>query len=208
MRAECESRRRLVQTLAAKSANVFFAAAIISSLSILILWCSKQASEPPTPGTISMCLDSSVTVDWLLTDFDLRFHVPAHTLSFRSIPKPAVTIHLGHKDMPPSNTYVVSLNGYAPARLWISSDSRMFRDLEISYPTFSETKGHRVLRDSLGRSFGTDSWGYLRSGERWRYVSFSTGGYAGYLPLPTNQADKLDDAINSACFSPDDPLNK
>jgi hypothetical protein len=37
--------------------------------------------------------------------------------------------------------YVVNLNGYTPARLWISSDTSMFRDLENSYPAFSETKG-------------------------------------------------------------------
>jgi hypothetical protein len=211
MRAACGNRRTGVETCATKPAKVsfrLFAVVFTSCLGFLLFSCSKQANEPPRQVTISMCPELSVEGDWLLTDSGLRFHVPAHALAVRSIPTRAYTVKTVHKDMPPSRGYIASLNGYAGAKLVISPDKGYFRDLEVSYPTFSETNGQRALRDSTGRSFGTDHWGYLPCGERWRYVSFSTGDRAGYEPVPSDQADKLDEAINSACFLRDNNLNK
>jgi len=77
--------------------------------------------------------------------------------------------------MPPERLYVVTSIGPAEAKLVVSPDPGDFRDLEVAYPTFSQHVGERIMRDSEGRSFGTDRWGYLQSGERWRYVKFSTG---------------------------------
>jgi hypothetical protein len=74
------------------------------------------------------------------------------------------------------------------------------KDLKIAYPFFSEHVQKRYIRDSTGRVFGTDSWGYLHAGERWRYTRFSTGDAVGYEPTTPNQADQLDRLINSACF--------
>ena len=112
------------------------------------------------------------------------------------------------RDMPPEMLYVVTSNGDADAKLVVSRDDGDFRDLEVAYPTFSQHVGERTMRDVEGRSFGTDRWGYLQSGERWRYVKFSTGDSVGYEPLPPRQADLLDQIVSSACFSRDESLKK
>jgi len=114
----------------------------------------------------------------------------------------------GLRDMPPERLYVVTSIGPAEAKLVVSPDPGDFRDLEVAYPTFSQHVGERIMRDSEGRSFGTDRWGYLQSGERWRYVKFSTGDRVGYEPLPPRQADVLDQIVSSACFSRDENLKK
>jgi hypothetical protein len=79
------------------------------------------------------------------------------------------------RDMLPESLYVVTLKS-ANAKIVVSPDEADFKDLEIAYRVFSEHAEKRYIRDSTGRVFGTDSsdsWGYLHTGERWRYARFS-----------------------------------
>jgi hypothetical protein len=112
-----------------------------------------------------------------------------------------LTVRKGQRDMPPE-IYVVTLDGHADAKLVGSLDSGDFQDLESAYPIFSKNLEERTVQDTKGRNFGTDRWGYLQNGERWRYVKFTTGDRVGYGPLPPRQADLLDQVVNSACLLP------
>jgi hypothetical protein len=116
------------------------------------------------------------------------------------VPENVFTVRKAERDMPPETPYVVTLNGRAEAKLVISLDSGDFGNLEVAYPTFSKTVGERTVQDTKGRNFGTDRWGYLQDGERWRYVKFTTGDRVGYEPLSPKQADLLDQVVNSACL--------
>jgi hypothetical protein len=102
----------------------------------------------------------------------------------------------------PGTLYVIKLND-ADATLEVWRDDDEFSDLKTAYPVFSEHVEERNIRDATGRILGTDRWGYLQTGERWRYVRFSSGDAAGYKPTPPKQANLLDQVVNSACFSRD-----
>jgi len=128
----------------------------------------------------------------LTSDWGLRFDAPEKVFTIRE----------AQRDMPPERAYVVTLNGRADAKLVVSPDSGDFRDLEVAYPTFSKNVEERTVQDTKGRDFGTDRWGHLQNGERWRYVKFTTGDRVGYGPLSPRQADLLDQVVDSACQLP------
>jgi hypothetical protein len=98
------------------------------------------------------------------------------------------------RDMPPESLYVVTLKS-ANAKIVVSPDEADFKDLEIAYPVFSEHVEKRYIRDSTGRVFGpdsSDSWGYLHTGERWRYARFSMEDAVVNLRLRTRQTNSID----------------
>jgi len=111
-------------------------------------------------------------------------------------------------DMPPELFYEVKLPGSNARMVMAWRDDSIFRNLTLAYPMFSEQVEERNIRDAKGRNWGTDRWGYLRSGERWRYVKFSTGDAAGYEPTTGKLAELLDQVIDSACFAPDKNIAK
>jgi hypothetical protein len=174
------------------------AVAFASCLVCLLFSCSRQVTAPPRAVAVSACADTIAGAHRLAGRFGLRFDVPEDRFTAKK----------GQRGMPPEMLYVVTSNGHADAKLVVSRDDGDFRDLELAYPTFSQHVGERTMRDAEGRSFGTDRWGYLLSGERWRYVKFSTGDSLGYEPLPPRQADLLDQIVSSACFSRDENLKK
>jgi hypothetical protein len=154
----------------------------------------------PTPLTngpqaiaISACPDSTPGVRHIRDAFwgirGVRFDAPDDVFGVSRV----------DRDAPPETLYVVTLKS-ANAKIVVSPDEADFKDLEIAYPVFSEHVGKRHIRDSTGRVFGTDSWGYLHTGERWRYARFTTGDAVGYEPTAPNLADQLDRLVNSACF--------
>jgi hypothetical protein len=128
------------------------------------------------------------------SDFGIRFDAPEKMF----------IVHAGLRDMPPGTLYVVKLRD-SDANIAVWRDDDIFRDLKTAYSVFSEHVEERSIRDATGRISGTDHWGYLQSGERWRYVRFSSGDAAGYKPTPPKQAKLLDQVVNSACFSRDEP---
>ena len=159
----------------------------------LFLAHSPHVANPPQAIAISVCPDVASGVHRIRSDFGIRFDAP----------EKAFTVHAGLRDMPPITLYVVKLKD-AGAKIVVSGDDDDFRDLKIAYSVFSEHIEERNIRDATGRIFGTDRWGYLQSGERWRYVKFSTGDAVGYEPTTPKQANLLDQVVNSACFSRDE----
>jgi hypothetical protein len=154
---------------------------------------SQRVTNPPQAIAISVCPDVTSGVHRIGSDFGIRFDAP----------EKAFTVRADLRDMPPGKSYAVRLKD-AGADLVVSSDDDDFRNLKIAYPVFSEHIEERNIRDATGRIFGTDRWGYLQSGERWRFVKFSTGDAVGYEPTPPKQANLLDQVVNSACFSRDE----
>jgi hypothetical protein len=126
------------------------------------------------------------------SDFGIRFDAP----------EKAFTVHADLRDTPTGTLYVVKLKD-TNANIVVWRDDDIFKDLKVAYPVFSEHIEERNIRDATGRIFGTDRWGYLQSGERWRYVKFSTSDAVGYEPTPPKPATLLDQVVNSACFSRD-----
>ena len=162
----------------------------------LLLRRPTHLTNPPQAIAISACPDSAPGVLHIRDDFwgirGVRFDAPDDVFM----------VSKSDRDMPPESLYVVTLKS-ANAKIVVSPDEADFKDLEIAYPVFSEHVEKRYIRDSTGRVFGpdsSDSWGYLHTGERWRYTRFSTGDAVGYEPTPPNQADQLDRLVNSACF--------
>jgi hypothetical protein len=175
-----------------------FAVVLVSSSAIcLFFWRSPHGLNPPEAVTISVCPDIVFGVHRVTADSGIRF----------AAPEKAFTVHAALRDMPPGRLYVVKLKD-ADAKIVVWRDDDMFRDLKVAYPVFSDQIGQRIIRDATGRNFGSDRWGYLQSGERWRYVRFSTGDAVGYEPTPPKQASLLDQVVNSACLSRDEVFQK
>lgn len=159
----------------------------------LFLARSPYVADPPQAIVISVCPDVASGVHRIRADFGIRFDAPEREF----------TVDAGLRDSPPGTVYVVKLKT-TRANIVVSYDDDDFRDLKIAYPVFSEQVEERNIRDATGRLFGTDHWGYLQSGERWRYVKFSTGDAVGYGPTAQKQANLLDQVVNSGCFSRDE----
>jgi hypothetical protein len=155
---------------------------------------SYHLTKPPLAIVISACSNITSGVQRITSDFGIRFDAPEKMF----------IVHAGVRDMPPGTLYLVKLRD-SDANISVSGDDDIFRDLKTAYPVFSEHVDERNIRAATGRISGTDHWGYLQSGERWRYVRFSSGDAAGYKPTPPKQAKLLDQVVNSACFSRDEP---
>jgi hypothetical protein len=168
--------------------RVFAALILCSCVASLLLSCSNETSN--APQVVAVCPDLTPGTHRILADYGLRFDAPEKLFMVQS----------SVRDMPPGTMYVVKLrNGDAHIVVW--RDDEVFRNLKIAFPIFSKHTEERIIRDTTGRNFGTDQRGYLQTGERWRYVKFSTGDAAGYEPRPPREANLLDQVINSACFS-------
>jgi len=76
--------------------------------------------------------------------------------------------------------------------------------VQNGYPLMSSHIETRTVRTSDGEAFGTDEWGRLKTGERWRYVSFASGDLAGYRPSEIPDADAMDRLLATLCIS-DEP---
>lgn len=114
------------------------------------------------------------------------------------VPETDFVVETGTQDMPPGEVHLVTLRGRSE-RLEISDYDLSF---EQELKAFSAHEHRREVRTSDGRKIGEDHWGYLTTGERWRYLRFIRGGEDGYRPMLPKYADLLDKVINSACLAP------
>jgi hypothetical protein len=134
----------------------------------LLLSCSGEITNPPQAVAVSVCPDLNSGIHRIPSDFGIRFDASDKVFM----------VHEALRDMPPGMMYVVKLrDGDAHIVVWRDDD--IFRDLKNAYPIFSKHIEERTIHDATGRNFGTDRWGYLQTGERWRYVKFSTGDAVG-----------------------------
>jgi len=180
------------------SVRVLAATLLCYCSTLLFLSCSSESTNPPQQVAVSACPDLTPGIHRVLSDFGIRFDAPEKVFM----------VHAALRDMPPGTMFVVKLRDDGNAHIVVWRDDDVFRDLKNAYPIFSKRIEERTIHDKTGRSFGTDQWGYLQNGERWRYVKFSTGDAVGYEPTPPKQANLLDEVVNSACFSRDENPRK
>ncbi|MFZ0787547.1 MAG: hypothetical protein WAM67_17310 [Candidatus Acidiferrales bacterium] len=118
------------------------------------------------------------------------------------VPESEFTIRAGARDMPAGILYTVTLKD-GGARLLIWRDDNMFSELKNVFPVFSQHVEEKDVRTPGGRSIGRDRWGFLKGGDRWRYVTLADGDAVGYRPNSSKEARLFDQIIGSACISPE-----
>lgn len=119
------------------------------------------------------------------------------------VPDGEFIVHTSTQDMPPGKLYAVTRRDNSGTVEVSDTEPLSFSDKSTApFSTFSEFNVIRDVRDSRGRVVGKDHWGYLKTGESWRYVIFAWGDRLGYRPLAPTAAKKLDELINSACVLP------
>jgi len=157
-----------------------------------------NSATPPRAFVLRECLTVSPGRTRMGTDFGLQFDASDEDFAIRS----------GTPDMPPpGRTYVARLKG-SDASLVISwadeadEGAGVFGNLVFAYPVFSRRVAQRDILNEKGGVVGIDKWGELNSRERWRYVRFLNGDAAGYEPINTREAARLDEVISSACYLP------
>jgi hypothetical protein len=143
---------------------------------------------PPTEVVVSACREPAQGMHRITSDFGTHFDVPEKLF----------TVTAATHDMPPERFYMLRVKDSA-ATMVIAHDVGMWVDLKKAFPVFSRHIEERAVRAANQRSLGTDHWGYLKGGERWRYVAFSTRDAIGYRPVPAKEAELFDQVIGSAC---------
>jgi hypothetical protein len=147
------------------------------------------SAQPPPPIVVSECRGAASGTRRINSDFGTQFDVSEKDF----------TVHSGTSDIPPGIGYVVRIKN-RKTNLMIWRDGIAFVELKSAFPIISEHVEVRVIRTPKGRAVGEDHWGYLKSGEHWRYVKFSWGDVVGYRPASPQEAGLLDQVINSACI--------
>jgi hypothetical protein len=132
---------------------------ICACMTFLLLSCSRQITKPPQVVAVSVCRDVAHGMHRITSDFGIRFDAPEKVF----------VVHEALRDMPPGMMYIVRLRD-TDAHIVFWHDDDIFRDLKSAYPVFSKRVEERAIRDAVGGNFGTDQWGYLPDGERWRYI--------------------------------------
>jgi hypothetical protein len=153
-----------------------------------------SSPQPPPALVISDCRTIAPGMRRIGTESSTQFDVTSDTV---------FAIHAGLSDMP-GNGYDATVK-YGGASMAISSEDYVFSNLKSNFPHSSENLIERVVRDRKGRLIGEDRWGYLETGERWRFVRFSWGEAMGYRPARREVASFFDKIIDSACFLPGSP---
>lgn len=151
-----------------------------------IMW--RHTLHSPSVVVVSICQPTSSGMHRIRADFGIEFDVSESVF--------AVQANL--RDMPPGRLYVVTLKN-SNYKMIIWHDDEFFDELKSGFPVLSKRVEEREIHSANGHNVGQDSWGYLRTGEKWRYVSFRTGDAVGYQPVPARQAALFDEVIGSAC---------
>lgn len=164
---------------------------LVLLLSIIFYLAHPRDLRAPTAFVVHTCRDVPSGVRRIRADFGTQFDISEQSFA----------VHSGVQDMPPGINYFVILKD-STARLVITSHDT-WENIEKPFAVFSEDLHERNILGANGGSVGTDHWGSLKSGERWRFVKFLNGDDAAYLPTTPTEAISLDQVIGSACFSRD-----
>jgi len=154
------------------------------------------APPPPSPPALVVCECRGIAPGMrrIRAGVDIWFYIPEKGFTYNSgMGGPTDSL------LPPVQT-VTARNG-SVSELQISAGAiPIERDLQFAWPVFSKHIEQRVVHYSYGSVVSMERWGYLKTGDRWRYVKFAGGGEAGYLPTHEKNAQLFDQIINSACF--------
>jgi hypothetical protein len=181
------------QTLSRKIARWLIPALGVAALlaCVSVYFFLMRTPHPPPALVLAACRDLPPGTHRINADFGTQFDVREKDFTIRS----------GMRDLPPGILHSVRLkDGTASMVIWHDDD--IFNELKSAFPVFSEHVKERHVNTPQGSSVGKDRWGYLSSGERWRYVTFSSGDAVGYRPIRPEEASLLDQVISSACLLP------
>jgi hypothetical protein len=163
-------------------------AGVILFSSVVFYLSLMRDPHAPTAIVVSACRDVAPGMRRVSSDFGTQF----------DLSEKAFAVNIGIQDMPPGKFYTVKLRD-SGASLVIWHDDGVWGDLKNTFPVFSRHIKERNIPGAKERSVGTDRWGYLKSGERWRYVAFSSGDAIGYRPTLPKEAVLFDQVMDSAC---------
>jgi hypothetical protein len=179
-----------VWTVFAISTAIFIAAALVYFFS------ARSPTPVPPVFVISVCRPLAAGRRRIGSNRTIQFDIPESGFKVSS----------EMYDMPPGQwLFGIRLkDGTANLEM---SDGKIpsARELESALPVFSEHVEKRDIYGSQGNRIGDDRWGYLKSGERWRYIKFVWGDEVGYRATRIDKAKVLDQVITSACVLPDGP---
>jgi len=159
---------------------------VLVSVTVYVL---RMPSRPPAL-VLSVCGAVAPRVQRIAANFGTQFDVPMAEFSIKQ----------GSLDAPPEKVFAVSLKeDGAKMMVAMRDDGFAFGGMKDAFPVFSQHVEEREVRFPDGSIAGRDLSGQLKSGERWRYVTFQAGDAAGYRPAPASDARLFDQVLGSAC---------
>jgi hypothetical protein len=163
-----------------------------------ICTCVLGSSTPHAPRalTISPCREvppnmHRISARLLIFPDAVEFDVPETIFVLKSMTQ----------DSPPGEVHFVRVRDRNEG-LEISNFGLSFEKDLAGFAAHSAHAYQTTIRTSHGRKIGEDHWGYLKTGERWRYLKFTRAEEDGYRPMPPKYADLLDNVLSSACLAP------
>jgi hypothetical protein len=175
--------------------QILIAVALLSVFFIYPFVLAARTPQTPRALTISPCQEVPPNMRRIAANLPfpdaIEFDVPYTDFGVQS----------GTRDMPPGQVHLVTLRG-RNERLEISNFELSFEKELVGFSAHSAHVYQSAIRTSHGRKIGEDHWGYLKTGERWRYLRFTRGEEDGYRPMLPKYANLLDNVINSACLAP------
>ena len=176
------------ETLRINSRNWWILAFVAIALAAFAYLFLKRDPHAPPAIVVSACPGLAPGTQRIKADFGTQFDISEKNF----------TTTTAIRDMPPSKFYVVTLRD-SVSTMVIGHDDGVWGDAGKSSRAFSRHVDERNRAAAKGRPVGTDKWGYLNNGERWRYVAFSSGDAVGYRPASLREAILFDQLISSAC---------
>ncbi len=144
---------------------------------------------PPLAVVLSACRSAAPGMQRIKGNFGTQFDIPMAKFSIKQ----------GSLDAPPEEVFAITVKEDGAKMMVATRYDFDFKDLKDAFPLFSEHIGEREVRFPDGSVAGRDRWGELKSGERWRYVTFHAGDAAGYRPVTASDARWFDQILGSAC---------
>jgi hypothetical protein len=187
------SRRNTEQKSGSKRWLIILSVAILLISAAFIYRFIERDPHAPAPLVFSACRTGVPGMQRIAADFGTQFNISPTQFS----------VKVGTEDMPPGKFYTMTLRN-SSSNLVVWHDDGIWTDLRSTFPIFSRRIEERSVLSSKERSVGSDRWGYLKSGQRWRYVAFLNHDAIGYRPAPLDEADLMDQVINSACHTSSD----
>jgi hypothetical protein len=163
---------------------------LVASL-VFYLFFHRTPHAPPGI-VLAICRDVPPGMHRVGSIFNTQFDVPEKDFTF----------HSATRDMPPGILYVITVKDGSTNMVISNGPLGFDQEFNSAISVFSAHIEERDVRTPQGRVVGKDSWGFLRDGDRWRYIRFSGGDEVGYRPTNSTQANMLDQVIGSACVVP------
>lgn len=176
--------------------GILIAVALLSASFIYPFVLAARTQQAPRALTISPCRE----VPPNMHRFSARLVIFPDAVEF-DVPETDFMVESGTRDMPVGEVHLITIRGRSE-RLELSNERLSFEKELVGFSAHSVHVYQSAIRTSHGRKIGEDHWGYLKTGERWRYLRFTRGEEDGYRPMLPKDADLLDKVISSACLAP------